>query len=205
MNNSNLIFAAQIISLVFSPFYMPLLAFVALLLFSYMSMTPLAYKIYVLALVYIFTILIPRLLILLYRKLNGWERIHLSFRINRYVPYVLSILSYATLLYLFYNLHMPHFIVGIIAGALAIQIVCALTNNFIKVSTHAAAAGGVCGALVAFSVIFNFNPLVWLSLAILMCGVICSARLILRVHTLPEVGWGVLIGVLCGFFSIWII
>ena len=202
MENKYIILTAQVVSMLFSPFHMPVMAFIVLLFFSYMSLTPFLYKAFVLGLVYVFTILLPRLSIFIYRKLNGWSRFHLGYRANRYVPYVLSITSYASLLYIMRSINMPRFTLGIIAGALSVQVVCAVLNNWVKISTHAAAGGGVVGALVAFSYIFNFNPLGWLCIAILLCGLVGTARLILRQHQLLDVGVGILVGILCGFFSI---
>lgn len=197
-----LVLTAQVISLVSSPFYLSVVAFVALFLFSYLNLLPWTTKLILTLIVYFFTILLPHFSIYLYRKLNGWTRHELGMRERRYVPYILSIISHFALFYLFYRLHMPRFTLGVIVGALSIQIVCAFVNGFLKVSTHAAASGGVIGALMAFSIRFSFDPTAWLSLVILLCGMVCTARLILRQHTLPEVGWGVVIGILCGYFSI---
>lgn len=197
-----LVLTAQVISVVFSPFYLPVVAFVALFLFSYLNMLPFFTKLVLTLIVYAFTVVLPHLTIMLYRRLNGWTRHQLGKRDRRYVPYVLSILSYAALLYLLYNLHMPRFTLGVIAGALAIQLSCALINTWIKVSTHAAASGGVIGALMAFSMIFSFDPTGWLCLTVLLSGMVCTARLILRQHTLREMGWGVVVGLVCGFVCI---
>ena len=60
----------------------------------------------------------------------------------------------------------------------------------------------VVGALLAFSLIFSFNPTGWLCLSVLVCGMVCTARMVLRQHTYAELGWGTLIGFLSGFFSI---
>lgn len=199
------VLTAQLVSLVFSPFYLPTVAFVVLFLFSYLNMLPAGIKLQLLLMVYCFTVVLPRFAIYLYRKLNGWTRHQLSARQRRYVPYVLSIMSYAALLYMLYHLHMPRFTLGVIAGALALQAACVVLNSFIKVSTHAAASGGVVGALMAFSLIFSFDPTAWLCLTILLSGLVCSARLILRQHSLGEIGWGVAVGWACGFFCILLI
>lgn len=200
-----IILTAQVISMMFSPFHMPVLAFILLMLFSYMNMMQTVDKVLLVFVVYVFTIALPRLAIYVFRKLNGWSRFHLGYRVNRFVPYTLSIGCYASLLYLMWSLHWPHFTLGIIIAALLIQIVCALLNNIIKVSTHAAASGGVIGALAAFSLLFSFNPLPWLCIAIITSGLVGSARLVLRQHQLPDVIMGTVIGVLCGFFCIWLI
>lgn len=202
LNNKYIILTARFVSQLFSPFYLPVVAFAVLLMFSYLNLLPFLYKALLLTAVYIFTVVLPRFSIFLYRKLNGWKRHQLVRRERRYVPYVLSITCYAVLLYLMDSLHMPRFTMGIIAGALAIQIVCALLNCWVKVSTHAAASGGVIGALMAFSLIFTFDPTPWLCLTILMSGLVCTSRLILRQHTLREVGWGTLVGIVCGWTCI---
>lgn len=197
-----MVLTAQVVSLMFSPFYFSVMAFVALFLFSYLNLLPLSLKLLLTAIVYVFTVLVPHFGIFLYRKLNGWTRHQLGRRERRFVPYAMSMASNAALLCLLYNLHMPRFTLGVIVGALAIQLVCALVNSRLKVSTHAAASGGVVGALMAFASIFTFDPTGWLCLAALLSGMVCTARLILRQHTLGELGWGVLIGIVCGFASI---
>lgn len=197
-----IVLIAQVVSTIFSPFYLPVLAFVILFMFSYLNMLPPSTKVFMTLVVYFFTVLLPHLNIFIYRKLKGWTRHQLSRRERRYVPYVLSILSYATLLYLLYLFHMPRFTLGIIAGALVIQVVCALVNSSFKVSTHAAASGGVIGAILAFSLIFGFDPTPWLCIAVIVSGLVCTSRLILRQHTLQDLGWGVVIGLVSGFACI---
>ena len=78
-------------------------------------------------------------------------------------------------------------------GQLVIQILCALINVWWKISTHTAAIGGVAGALIAFSIIFMFNPVSWLSFVLILAGMVGSSRMILRQHTLTQVvaGFGV--------------
>lgn len=200
-----LILAAHFVSMLYAPFYLPVVAFVVLFIFSYLNLLPLQTKIVLTLIVYFFTILLPHFTIYLYRKFNGWTRHQMSKRERRFVPYILSIISYGALLYLLYNIHMPRFAMGVVGGALVIQIVCALVNSRIKISTHAAASGGVIGALMAFSFIFAFNPIGWLCLAILLCGMVSTARLILRQHTYAEIGWGVIVGIVSGFVSILLI
>ncbi len=196
--NKYLILTSQIVSIIFTPWYLPLLGFVLLITFSYLNMLPWAYKLVMTGIVYLFTVLMPYWSVYIYRRINGWTHHEMSQKENRIVPYVLSIVCYAALLFLMDNFHMPHFTMSVIAGALLIQIVCAVVNLWYKVSTHAAATGGIIGALMAFSIIFAFDPTGPLCLSILVCGVVCTARIILRQHTLGELGLGVLIGFLCG-------
>lgn len=78
-------------SIVFTPFYLSLVGLMALFTFSYLSLLPWQYKATVLALVYIFTILAPTLLIRVYRRNRGWNRHQLGAKERRAVPYVISI------------------------------------------------------------------------------------------------------------------
>ena len=66
----------------------------------------------------------------------------------------------------------------------------------------AAAIGGVAGGLLSFSLIFNFNPVWWLCLVILLGGMVGTSRMILRQHTLPQVVVGFFVGLLCSAVTI---
>lgn len=146
-----MILAARVISMLFTPFYLPIVGLIALFTFSYMSIFPWAYKLQVLIMVYLFTILLPSLMIHFYRRYQGWNLIELGQRERRMVPYILSIVCYFTCIYVMERLHMPHFMISIVIAALMVQIVCALINVWWKISTHTAAIGGVGGALFAFA------------------------------------------------------
>lgn len=205
MKNRWLILAAKVISFSFSPFYMPMIAFFIMFIFSYLKLFPWQYKLTVLFWVYFYTVLIPWIGIYVYRKINGWTSHHLGKRTNRYVPYIISLCSYLTLLYTMRVSHMPHFTIVIIETALVLQFICLILNHWIKVSTHAAASAAVIGALCAFSLIFEFPPLNWLCLTIFLCGLVSTSRLILRQHKLIDIGLGTLLGLLCGFCCVmWI-
>lgn len=197
--NKNIIIASRVVSMVFTPFYLPTLGLLALFSFSYLSLLPFQYKAIVIAIVYFFTILLPTLLIHVYRRHQHWNLIELGQRERRMVPYVLSILCYFTCVYIMRSLHIPHFMSSIVVAALCIQIICAIVNGWWKISTHTAAIGGVVGAIVAFAAIFGFNPLPWLCITIIIAGILGTSRMILRQHSLSEVVSGFLVGVFVGW------
>ena len=197
-----MILTARILSMLFTPFYLPMVGLVALFVFSYMSIFPLYYKLEVLIMAYLFTILIPTVMIHFYRRYQGWNLIELGHRERRMVPYVISIVSYFTCVFVMERLHMPHFMSAIIIAALLLQIVCALINVWWKISTHTAAIGGVAGALFAFAEYLNFNPVWWLCLVFLVAGVLGTSRMILRQHSLSQVVVGFWVGFLCAAVAI---
>ncbi len=193
----SIILAARIVSMVFTPFYLPFIGMMALFVFSYLGLMPWAYKLQLLMLVYLFTILLPTILIHLYRRYHGWTLIELGHRERRMVPYVISILCYFFCIYVMDMLHIPHFMQTILIAALLIQIICALINVWWKISTHTAAIGGVAGALFVFGELFGFNPVWWLCLVLILAGILGTSRMILRQHSLLQVVAGFLVGLTC--------
>ena len=171
MNEKNIILTARVVSMILTPFYLPVVGILAIFTFSYLSMFP-------------------------------WTLIQLGQRERRMVPYVISILCYFTCFYIMNILHLPHMLTSILMVALIIQILCAIINVWWKISTHTAAIGGVTGSLLAFSLLFNFNPMWWLCLTLIVSGMVGSSRMILRQHSLEQVTSGFFLGVVCSFITI---
>ena len=190
---------ARVTSIVFTPFSIPFLAFLVLFLFSYLRIMPILYKGIVLGIVYCFTILTPTITIFLFRKINGFARQDLSERKKRYVPILLTIISYVFCLLMMRKLNIPWYMTGIIFVSLVISIICILVNLKWKLSEHMAGMGGIIGGLVSFSALFSYNPVVWLCLFILIAGILGSARIVLGHHTLGEVLSGFVVGLVCSF------
>ena len=202
MKVNNLILTATLLSLVFTPFYLPVIGLSVLFTFSYLSLLPWLYKIEVVALVYFFTVLMPTFMIYIYRKCQRWSLIELGRRERRAVPYLISIVCYFSCIYLMQRLYIPRFMGSIVVAALIVQIVCAIINNWWKISTHTAAIGGVGGALLAFAEIFGYNPIGWLCVIILVAGLLGSSRMILRQHSLQQVLAGFGVGLVCAWATI---
>lgn len=202
MKEKEIIFTAKVLSVLFTPFYLPILGLLILFIFSYLSLLPLTYKLFLLLMFYMFTVFLPTALIRFYRRYQGWTLIELGSRERRAIPYVISIFSYLLCYYIMAATHVPHFMGSILIAALVIQVACAIINLFIKISTHTAAIGGVTGALLAFSVIFSFNPVWWLCIVLLLAGMVGTSRMILRQHSLRQVVLGYLAGVACSFVSV---
>lgn len=195
--DKNLIRTARVISMIFTPFSIPFMAFLILFVFSYLRIMPLQYKLIVLGVVYCFTILMPTLTIFLFRKINGFTPEDLTERKRRYVPFILTITSYVFCLLMMHRLNIPWYMTGIIFASLIVMIICVIVNLKWKLSEHMAGAGAIIGGLVAFSALFGYNPVWWLCLFILIAGVLGTARIILQHHTLGEVLVGFAVGLIC--------
>lgn len=188
---------ARILSAVFSPFYAPVWILVGLFFCSYLKMLPWGYKLYILGMVVVFTVIIPRLGINIFRVLMRWTHLQLSHREHRHMPYLLTICSYTVCIVLMSKMNVVMFIRGIVMAAFVSQLICVILNAWWKVSTHMVGMGGLVGALIAFSILFYYNP-VWPACGlILLSGALGTSRIILRQHTLSQVLVGFFIGYLC--------
>ncbi|MEE0149226.1 MULTISPECIES: phosphatase PAP2 family protein [Prevotellaceae] len=202
MKEKNIIFTARIMSMIFTPFYLPIVGLIALFIFSYMSLLPMMYKLVMLAMVYLLTVVAPSLLIHLYRLCQGWTSHELGRKERRLVPYIISIVCYFACFFWMEYRNTPRVISIIVVVALTIQMVCALINIWWKISTHTAAIGGVAGGLVSYSIAFSFNPLWWLCFVLILAGAVGTARMILRQHSLSQVVTGFLVGAACAILVI---
>jgi membrane-associated phospholipid phosphatase len=198
----NIIYIARLVSLIFTPFYLPMVGLIALFTFSYLNLLPIAYRLLVLAIIYLFTILMPTFLIRLYRRAQGWSLLELGQKRRRMVPYTISIACYGMCLWALDAMHIYHFVSSIVLAALLIQIICAIINVWWKISTHTAGIGGVAGALFVFAEFFAFNPVWWLCCVLILAGILGSARIILRQHSLSQVVAGFLVGFVCATLGI---
>ncbi|MBP3726759.1 MAG: phosphatase PAP2 family protein [Bacteroidaceae bacterium] len=199
MTNKHILIGAKVMSMLFTPFYLPIVGLMVLFLFSYLSLLPWAYKCQVALLVYIFTVLAPTLLIRLYRHAQGWTHIEMLRRQHRIVPYIITIVLYFVCYYILRALHAPHFITSILIAALLIQILCALINVWWKISTHTAAVGAFAGGLIAFAFRLQFNPTTWLAITLIVAGLVGCSRIILRQHSLTQVVAGFFLGMICAY------
>lgn len=201
MKERDIIITARVLSMIFTPFYLPLVGILVLFMLTYLNMLPLAYKLLVLLLVYFFTILLPTLLIHYYRKYQGWTSRELGIKDRRAIPYIISIICYFLCYYVMIVFHIPTFMAEIVVAALFIQIACAIVNMWWKISTHAAAIGGLGGGVLGLSFLFNFNPTGWLCVIFLLGGLVGSSRMVLRQHSLGEVTGGFALGFFVSFVT----
>ncbi len=198
----SLIVMSRIVSAIFTPFMVPLVAFFLLFFFTYLKIMPLQYKLIILGMIYCFTVLMPMFSIFIFQKINGLGIKGLSIRKNRFVPYALTILSYVACLITMYRMHLPRYLSGIIVATLICMILCSIINFKWKISTHVASSGMMVGGLLSYSFIFSFNPIWWLSFFIILTGLLGTARMILGQHTLIEVIVGFVVGFFCGIIGI---
>ncbi len=193
---------ANLLSILSTPFMTPVIGFVLLFSCTHLRLLPPIYISIVLGIVVCFTLCMPMLIIYLFQKVNGWNITDLKVKEKRFLPYLLTIISYTTCLISMNRLHLPRYMSGIILAALICITLCTVINIKYKISTHAASTGLLVGGLVSYGFLFGFNPIGALCIAILWSGLIGTARIILNQHTLFEVLAGFVAGMFCGVIGI---
>ena len=201
MIEKRLIQVAKVYSAILSPFFATGLAFLWLMFFSYLRIFSSAYKWTVMLTLLTFTLVIPRVSIGVLRRMNRWTRWQLGHREHRHLPYVLTLMSYAACLLLFIQMHAPSIFRSILLAAIIALVICFAVNQWWKISTHMVGAGGLTGMLIAFSMIFFYNPLWPLCLFILLSGLLGTCRMVLRQHSLAQVLWGYAVGFCVAIFT----
>lgn len=152
----------------------------------------------ILVVIFIATYLIPLMLLFAMKRIAMIGSYHLItieerkfplllfISISLFIGYWLFKTSIVDLLSLFY-----------FGYGLSLIIILVLLYFKRKISLHTAAVGGLVGFLVYFSYFYKINLLLLISIFFFLGGVIATARLQMKAHTLSEV----LIGFLIGFGS----
>lgn len=142
-------------------------------------------------------IMFPLISVLLMKALGFVNSVYLRTQKDRIIPYVVCMIYYWWMWYVLHNQpeYPRQFVILSFAIFLA-SIGGLLANIRLKISMHAIAGGLMASfvMLLGFSQDVNFG--IFISIAILLAGVICTARFIDSDHTAREVYMGTLVGVL---------
>ena len=138
-----LILFSRIISWIFTPYYIPFLAFAILFNFTYLSLMPLQYKLIVLGVIFSFTILIPTLTIYIFGKINNYTLIELNHRQKRFITLILVSISYVFCLIMLYKMRTPWYLNSIMQASLLGLIIITITNFKWRISEHMFGMGAI--------------------------------------------------------------
>ena len=203
--------AANIISWIFIPLLMPIYALlVAMYIPSVESnffqentlywMHPI-YKLLILSMFFIFSFLAPAFSLFMLKKSNSISNLEVDNRRERGIPIAISAvycLLLAVLLWVKAPDHaVPRAIYALPWGGFIAISLAGIINKYEKISLHGSGAGMLFGFFVGyyyFQAEYYFEILI---VAILICGLILSARVYLGKHTLRQVIMGFSLGFVC--------
>jgi hypothetical protein len=142
-------------------------------------------------------IMFPLVSVLLMKALGFINSIHLKTQRDRIIPYIVCMIYYWWMWYVLHNQpEYPRQFVILSLGIFLASIGGLMANINIKISMHTIGAGLMAAfvMLLGFSQDTNFG--IYISIAILLAGIICTARFIDSDHTAKEIYVGLFVGIL---------
>jgi hypothetical protein len=146
----------------------------------------------------------PVVTVLLLKALNFINSFHLSSQKDRIIPLVACGVWYFWIWYVWRNL--PGYPKPPVQLALAIWISASLglmANIIMKVSLHAISMGVMVAFILLLALSQELNFGVYISIALLVAGLVCSARFIISDHTPKEVYGGLVVGIVSMVVANW--
>jgi hypothetical protein len=197
-------FFAHLISYVFHPLFISAYVMGFLIFFHPYAFSGFDHKIKVLRLLHIvlFNALFPAFSVFLLWRLKFVDSMQLRTVRDRIIPYMITMIFYWWSWNVFKHLdESPPMAVHFLLGAFLAICGGWLCNIYFKVSMHAIAMGGA----LMFFLIFSFHDAyasgLYISVALLATGLVCTSRLILSAHNNFEIWSGLFVGMLAQFVA----
>lgn len=191
---------ATLLSTVFHPLLMPTYGIAIALYTSYMRIFGDRLLGIVIVGVLLTTCILPSLGIYILYKLGHISDFRLHERTERTIPYLINFACYVACYLYLYRFGIPSWIIAFIAGAIVALIISLFINRYWKISAHMVAAGSMVTLvfLMSFYSLMLTPYIMPLQIAsVLLAGAIGSSRILLKRHTLGQVGAGFALGILC--------
>lgn len=142
-------------------------------------------------------VLFPAFSVFLLWRLKFIQSILLRTEKERILPYLIAMFFYWWTWDVFKNLPgIPVSAVHFLLGSFLAICGAWMANIYFKISMHAIAMGSALMFFFLFSFTDNYASGLYLSLVLLVTGLVCSARLVLSAHSNFEIWSGLFIGIL---------
>ena len=190
--------AAKIISWVFHPIFIPVYVLIFLLQIQphlFVGLSPLkkTFTIIQFGVMYAF---FPVVTALLLKALGFIESIYMKTQKDRIIPYVICMIYYFWVWYVIKNQSAyPEELIEFSLAIFISSILGLMSNAYMKVSMHAMAMGVMAAFVLLLAMQDNLDSGVYISAAILLPGLVCTARLIVSDHSNKEIYIGLLLGI----------
>lgn len=190
---------ARIISYIFHPVFIPVYLVVLVVktnayLFAAFSNSQRNMLVATFGLMYV---VFPFASVLLMKALGFVQSIYLRTQRDRIIPYIVCMIYYWWVWYVMFNRpEVPHELVVLSLAIFLASIGGLMANINMKVSMHTIAAGIMTAFVMLLGFYQDINFGVYISISVLLAGIICTARFIDSDHTAKEIYGGLLIGIL---------
>ncbi|MEI6582134.1 MAG: hypothetical protein WCO43_00970 [Chitinophagia bacterium] len=190
----------QVVSIIFHPLFIPTYIFCLLMEaipyeFAGISQWQLTLRFFS---CFWWTAFLPAFAIFLLWRLEFINSVLLKTQKERIVPFIIVMFFYWWMYYLSRNftdqpLVLRFFYMGIFLST----VVGLILNSYLKISLHGMAAGGAVTAIGLFSWYYAIPLWIYLIPAVLLAGVIATARMLVSDHSTREIYLGLFMGAAC--------
>ncbi|MHC1703582.1 MAG: hypothetical protein AB9846_06710 [Tenuifilaceae bacterium] len=174
---------SKLITIIFHPLLMPTLG--VLIIFyagSYISFLPNDIKKIILLVIGANTLGLPLLMMPLFVQFGVVKSLAMESHKERLMPLSFTLIPYFLSVYFLIRLPIPNIISAFMLGASLSVAFCLITTIWWKVSIHMVGIGGIVGFLIAFSIRLYVDVFIYLFTALIVAGLLASARLYLKAH-----------------------
>lgn len=198
----------QLVSILFHPLFIPgyITAFLLYIHpFAFAGENDWYKKIKLLS-VLVSTAFFPAFTVFLLRQLGFAASLQLRSQKERIIPIVASMVFYFWIFYVSKNQpDNPPELVQMLCAVFISSIISLTANNFIMISLHAIAMGVLAGFFL-YAAWTSLLPMgVPLAAALLIAGLVCTARLALGAHNVQEMAMGFLTGLASMAIAVWVV
>lgn len=154
----------------------------------------------------------PVVTVLLLKGLKFIDNIYLHTQKDRVIPIIACMIWYFWLWYVWQNfgktknaIDVPREAIQFAMAAFVSTIISLMVNIKMKVSLHAISAGVMLTLFILMSLTQDLNFGIWISVAVVATGLICTARFIVSDHTPLEVYGGLVVGAVSMLIANWVV
>lgn len=193
----------HLISTVMSPLLVPTYGFMLAMFLTPLHYLGLGVQWATIGVIFFITAVIPAGGIMLMQRLGVVSDVALNERDERTAPYVVSCVCYLAATIYLMKMNAPMWLWLFMAGALLALIINVVVTKWWKISAHMTAMGGIVGLLCRLQAdgLGLHDLTLWVMGAVLVTGLVGTARVYRERHDL----WQVLAGTLCGFGCVFLI
>lgn len=197
-------FPAHVISVVFHPLFIPIYVCLFLMFWHplvFAGITPQG-KVRFLASIFVNLTLLPAAAVFLLWRLKFIDNIYLRTQRERIIPYAVTMVFSFWAWNVFRQIPAaPPLFVDFLFGTFIAVIAAWMANIYFKISMHGLAVGGMLMFTILVSLYADGSTGQYIAAALLIAGVVCTARLIVSDHKPAEVYSGLVLGALSQYIS----
>jgi len=189
---------AKFISVLFQPLLMTVIGTIIFFNLPYFEIEFIAPKAYWFIIIsnILFTFLLPLFILLMLKRFKLISNLSMDKKEERKIPVLITIVLFAYNYYILNRLPLPDLYYSFLLASIFSVSICLIITMYWKISMHMAGLGGVVGAMIITSVLWQLDLRLLIAMLLLVAGITGSARLTLHAHTPEQVYTGFFVGLL---------